>query len=238
MDTASTTVIPTTTYAADVYTITVTPTGGAAMACAGAPATCPLVIGRNVVTITVTATDKLTRTYAAVVSRASDATLSSLELSATSYEPTFISTTLAYTAPVTLNEFVVSTFVTATTTYADDVDLRRRGQRRRRGGVQRDAGQLPVVRRAEHHHRDRHQPERRRAALHRRRRAGAVDQRLAVEPGAESRNLDAGLRHDHAWLHGKRAQQRGGCHRHRAHGISEPRSPSTVRRSFRAPPPA
>jgi len=121
MATTATTVVPTTTHAADTYTITVKPSGGAPVACAGAPAVCPLVIGRNTVTITVTATDGLTHTYTVIVSRASDATLSSLELAATTYEPAFISTTLAYTAPVTLDEFTLSTYVTATTTYPDDV---------------------------------------------------------------------------------------------------------------------
>jgi hypothetical protein len=50
--------------------------------CSGAPLACPLAFGTNVISTVVTAADNTTRTYVVTVTRAGDATLAGLELSA------------------------------------------------------------------------------------------------------------------------------------------------------------
>lgn len=116
--TASTLVTVTTTYADDVTGVVVAPAGGAAIVCAGTPANCPLAVGANTITVTVTAVDGSARRYTVGVTRASDARLSSLALAAAPLTPTFISTTLTYTAPVGLG--VGSSALTPTAAFAGD----------------------------------------------------------------------------------------------------------------------
>lgn len=121
MATVSTTVTYTPAFASDAVSTVVAANGGAPVACAdGSPTDCPLELGRNVITLTVTASDASTRAYTIVVRRPGDATLSGLALSATSFTPAFISTTVAYTGVALVPYTTPRTLVTATTTYPDD----------------------------------------------------------------------------------------------------------------------
>ena len=95
------------------------PDGGGQLACAGTPVRCPLAVGDNVVTATVTTIDGATRAYTVTVTRATDATLRELTLgAATLYPQPLTSTTLVYTAAVDMD--TVDITVTPTTTYAAD----------------------------------------------------------------------------------------------------------------------
>ncbi|MCB0149420.1 MAG: cadherin-like beta sandwich domain-containing protein, partial [Caldilineaceae bacterium] len=114
-------VASTAAFASDPISVVAAPAGGAEATCTGAaPWTCPLAVGQNTISVTVTAADNTTQVYTVTLTRAGDATLSTLEVSAGVLNPTYISTTLAYTtAPVV--KAMASTLVTATTTYASDV---------------------------------------------------------------------------------------------------------------------
>ncbi len=82
--------------------VTVTPPGGTSMACASNPAVCPLAVGDNVVTVTVTAQDGSTRTYTTIVTRqaSSNATLGALTISSGTLSPAFTPTNTTYVANV------------------------------------------------------------------------------------------------------------------------------------------
>jgi len=117
---ASAIVTATTAFPGDGLSVSAAPAGGAEAACAGLfPATCPLTVGANAISVTVTAADGLSKTYTIGVVRAGDATLSDLAVSVGPLAPAFISTTLAYTTG-SVGSNVASTLVTATTTYPGD----------------------------------------------------------------------------------------------------------------------
>src|SRR5690606_9546987 len=103
--TAGTLVTVTADYAGDDIAVTAGLSGGTAATCTGAasPWTCPLAVGTNSISVTVTASDATTRVYTVTVPRAGDATLSDLALSAAPINPAFISTTLAYTTAAVSN---------------------------------------------------------------------------------------------------------------------------------------
>ncbi|MBX3010841.1 MAG: cadherin-like beta sandwich domain-containing protein [Caldilineaceae bacterium] len=94
-------VTPTVSEANATTLVTVTPPGGTPMTCTGAPLICPLVIGENVIAVTVTAQDGSTRTYTAVVTRLSDdATLVELRLDGATLAPPFDSQITNYATNV------------------------------------------------------------------------------------------------------------------------------------------
>ena len=84
------------------------------------PLNCPLAVGENVIAVTVTAADNGVKVYTVAVSRATDGTLTDLTLGAAPiYPQPFVSTTLAFTAAVSMATF--ETTVLPTTTFASDL---------------------------------------------------------------------------------------------------------------------
>ena len=110
-----------TASAGDIITVTVARTTGRPLCAAGAEIDCPLAVGTNVITITVTAADGTTQSYTITVTRPSEARLLGLEINPGTLAPSFISTTLAYTAEV--GNPVASTFVTATASPGDVISI-------------------------------------------------------------------------------------------------------------------
>jgi len=98
------TVTPTAAVGAYTVTVQVSQNGGTATPCSGAPASCDLAVGSNVITVTVTADDGSSTDYVVTVTHASDASLGDLTVGsvqgAVALTPGFISSTLAYTAVV------------------------------------------------------------------------------------------------------------------------------------------
>ena len=116
---ASTLVTAVAGSASDVVSVAVARNGGAAATCSGTTPSCPLAVGDNTITVTVTAADASSQVYTVAVPRAAPPTLAELQLSAGTLVPAFITSTVTYSIAAVANT-TAGTLVTATATSATD----------------------------------------------------------------------------------------------------------------------